>query len=170
MYNKKQINIYIVEDNNVFTMVLKADIESVFSDKPITVQSFETGEKFIEKFKVEKPQVVILDYFLNSVNPDAMDGIKVLDLIKKEHPETNVIMLTGNDNLDIAIKAFQHGASDYVVKTETKFKKINYSLLNLLNLMQAKRDVKTYKYLLGIFFVVMAVVVGVVVSIQIFMK
>lgn len=77
-------------------------------------------------------------------------------------------MLTSNDSLEIAVKALQHGACDYVVKTETKFKKINYSLSNLFKIMEAKNDARLYKNLLGIFFCVMALVVGGIIVIQIF--
>ena len=145
MNKKEPISIYIVEDNKIFTLALKADIETAFSNTPIKIQSFETGEDCMTKFKVEKPQIVILDYNLNSKYPTAADGIKVLDWIKHENPDTHVIILTGNDSLDIALKSLKHGASDYVVKTETQFRKINYSLLNIFNTLKAKREAKKYK-------------------------
>ena len=96
----------------------------------------------MEKFKEKKPKVVILDYNLSCEYPNAADGLKVLDWIKKENSETNVIMLTSDDHIDIAVKSFKHGASDYVVKTETKFKKINYSLSNLFKMMEAKSEAR----------------------------
>src|ERR1035441_782872 len=133
MSNKNQINIFIVEDNKVFALALKAGIETTFANMSVKIQLFETGELCMAKFKDEKPPIVILDYHLNGTNPDAVDGIKVLDWIKKENSATNVIMLTADDKIEIAIKSFHHGASDYVVKTETKFNKINYSLLNIFN-------------------------------------
>lgn len=36
--------VFLVDDNNVFTMALKADIETTFAKKPIRIFSFETGE------------------------------------------------------------------------------------------------------------------------------
>ncbi|MBC7863356.1 MAG: response regulator [Bacteroidia bacterium] len=95
MNAKKKVNIFIVEDNKVFTMALKTDIETAFSHLPLTIHTFEAGETCMEKFKEIKPEVVILDYHLNGKYYDAIDGIKVLDWIKKENTESNVIMLTG---------------------------------------------------------------------------
>ena len=118
------IKIFIVDDNNVFALTLKSDIENTFSIFPIEVKLFESGEICMSELKKENPQIVILDYQLNSRKPDAVDGIKVLDWIKEINDEIFVIMLTGNDHIDIAIKSFQHGASDYIVKTDTQFKKI----------------------------------------------
>jgi DNA-binding NtrC family response regulator len=145
MSKENQINIFLVEDNKVFTLALKADIETAFKSRPIKVTSFETGETCMEQFKKEKAQIVILDYHLNSKYPDAADGMRVLDWIKKEDPDINVVMLTGEDDIEVASKSFKHGASDYVVKTETKFRKINYSLSNLFKIIEAKQETKKYK-------------------------
>ncbi len=145
MKNQNPIKIFIVEDNKAFALELQADLETTFEKKPIQVHSFITGETCMIKFKEVKPDVVILDYHLNSKFLDAADGIKVLDWIKKESPETSVLMLTGDDRIDIAIKSFKHGAFDYIVKTESKFKKINNSLNNLFKMMAVKSEAIIYK-------------------------
>jgi len=138
MNDKNKINIFIVEDNKVFALALKADLENAFENMPIQIHLFETGETCMQKFNEENPQIVILDYHLNGKNPDAADGIKVLDWIKEENNETFVVMLTADDDVDIAIKSFQHGASDYVVKSDTQFKKITFSLLNFFEIIKEK--------------------------------
>ena len=168
MNKKNQINIFIVDDNKVFSLALKADIETAFPKMPIKIHSFVTGETCMQRFNQEKPQVVILDYHLNSRYPDAADGIKVLDWIKRTNYKTEVIMLTSDDHIDIAIKSFHHDASDYVVKTETKFRKINYSLFNLFKTLEARSEARTYKRLLIVLFLGIALLVGGVAAIQIF--
>ena len=157
--NKDQINIFIVEDNEVFRIALKSDIETAFSEKSLAIHTFETGEAAMQKFKTVKPQVVILDYNLDSKVQKAANGIAVMDLIKKEDPETNVILLTSEDSLSIATTAFKHGASDYVVKTETKFAKINFSLANLFRKIDADADAKKSKLLSVILFFGIALVI-----------
>ena len=165
MKTKNPINIFIVEDNEVFTLALKANIETSFTNQPVNLQLYETGEACIQKLKEEKPQVVILDYHLNSKFLEAVDGIKVLDWIKKYNPETNVVMLTSNDNMDIAIESFKHGASDYVVKSETQFIKINYSLLNLFKMINAKGQAKRYKNVIRLFLYFIALQIAVIITI-----
>ncbi len=167
MNTKDPINIFIVDDNKVFTLALKADIENAFKDISVKIDSFETGEKCMERFTAEKPHVVILDYYLNNKYPDAADGIKVLDWIKKENKDTNVIILTNNDELDVALQSFHHGACDYVVKTETQFRKINYSLLNLFKMMEAKSYARRYKRQVIGLFLCIALIVGGIIAIQI---
>lgn len=165
---KKQIDIFIVEDNKTFGLALKADIETAFVNMPIKLHSFITGETCMDKFELIKPQIVILDYHLDSKFTDAMDGIKVLDLMKKENSETYVIMLTGDDNIDIALKSYRHGACDYVVKSDTQFRKIIYSLFNILRTMEAKRDALRYKYMVFGMIIFIPLLIGIVITIQIF--
>ena len=165
---KNQINIFIVDDNKVFALALKADVETAFPKMLIKIHLFETGEKCMEKFMQVMPEVVILDYYLNSKYPDAADGIKVLDWIKRENYKTDVIMLTSDDHIDIALKSFHHGASDYVVKTETKFRKINYSLFNLFKTIEAKNEARTFKRLFIVLSLVVALLIGGIIAIEIF--
>ncbi|MGE0638229.1 MAG: response regulator [Bacteroidia bacterium] len=141
MSKKKPVAIFIVDDNALFSLALKADIETVFEDMHPNIHLFETGEKCMEHFKQHKPEVVILDYNLNSKVPHAANGLEILDMIKKARPDTNVIMLSSEDSIPLAVKLLEHGAFDYIIKTETKFKKINYSLVNMFKTI----DAKTYK-------------------------
>jgi two-component system OmpR family response regulator len=145
MKRAKPITIFIVDDNAVFSLAMKADIETVFSNMLLNIRLFETGEQCMERFRAELPELVILDYNLNSKIKGAANGLEVLQIIKKVNPDCSVIMLTSEDNMDIAIRSMQHGASDYVVKTETQFRKINYSLLNSFKLMEVKDYKRKYK-------------------------
>lgn len=165
---KNLINIFIVDDNKVFTLALKADIENAFKEMPIMIYTFETGEKCMEMFQEIVPEFVILDYHLDNQHPEAANGIQVLDWIKKENSSTNVVILTVDDNIDIALKSFQHGASDYVVKTNTQFRKINYSLINLFKMMEAKSYAKRYKQMVVGILLCTALLTGAVIAIQVF--
>lgn len=167
MKTNKQIKIFIVEDNKIFAVALKASIETALVNMAIKIDTFETGEKCMEKFKEEKPQVVILDYHLDNRNPNAANGVKVLDWIKKTNNETNVILLTRDDNIDIALQSFKHGASDYIVKTDTQFRKIIFSLFNLIRMMEAKKNGKRYKYMFIGICLFITLMVGIIATIQI---
>ncbi len=166
MSKLKQINIFIIDDNNVFSLALKANIEEAFKDRVIKIRLFEIGEKCKSIFTQVLPELVILDYNLNSDYPSASNGIKVLEWIKKENPETSVIILTGEDSVDIAVKSFLHGASDYVVKTPTQFNKINYSLRNIFKIMESKIDVRKYKRQRIVLFTCIALLIGGMIAMQ----
>lgn len=168
MNAKKKVDIFLVEDDKIFLLALKADIETTFKDMALKIHSFSTGEDCMAKFTQVMPQVVILDYYLNAKYPTAANGIKVLDWIKKETDDTDVIMLTSDDHIDIALESFHHGASDYVVKTSTKFKKINYSLTNIFKLIAARKEAKKYKLLIYLLSMGLAFLIGGLLAIETF--
>lgn len=125
---KSHMDIFIVDDNKIFSIAIKAYLENEFNSILIKVHLFETGEKCMLTFMDVIPELVILDYQLNSNSPLAMNGLQVLNKIKHNNIDTRVIMLTSNDHIDTALQSFHYGASDYVVKTENPFRKINDSI------------------------------------------
>lgn len=166
MKNITKATIFIVEDNKVFRMAIQSDIENTFKEKNIEIHTFQTGEESMEKFEELKPQIVILDYNLNSKFRDAADGIKVMDWMKNVDKNIQIIMLTSEDNIDIALKSFHHGATDYVVKTETQFRKINYSLLNIFKMIESKSETKKFKSMTMVLSLLIAILIGSVITIQ----
>ncbi len=132
MSTKKEVDIFIVDDNRIFALALKGAIEAAFENRFVKIHLFGTGEACLEKVNEIAPELVVLDYNLNSHSTEAANGHEVLDRIKKMNAKTSVIMLTSNDTIDIALKSFHHGASDYVVKTESQFGKINLSISKIL--------------------------------------
>ncbi len=68
-------------------------------------------ERVIQEIINSKPDVVLLDLHMPNIS-----GFSLLQKIKKDFPETIVIMITGDNTLDVAIKCTKLGASDYFVK------------------------------------------------------
>ena len=138
MNSKKQIDIFIVDDNKLFVLAMKSAIENAFKNTQVKISSFDTGEACMEEYREVMPELVILDYSLNSKDKDAMNGLEILEQIKKINFATSVIMLTSNEEIDIALKSFHHGAADYVIKTDRHFNKINDSI----SLIFAKKELE----------------------------
>ncbi len=132
MKTSPHTDIFIVDDNRTYALALKACIESAFRSVQIKIHLFENGEAFIQKYSTVLPDLVILDICLNSPSPDPVDGLDLLEIVKRTSSKTSVIMLTGNLELATALQSFHNGASDYVVKTEDQFDKINASISKIL--------------------------------------
>ena len=75
------------------------------------VSTAATGEEGIEIFKRESPSIVLTD-----IKMPGMDGITVLNQIKKINPDAEVIMITGHGDMDSAIETLKLDASDFLNK------------------------------------------------------
>ena len=87
----------------VLTMSLKADGYDVVSAP--------NGAEGIAVFEKEKPDIVITD-----IKMPGMDGIAVLKKVKALNADTEVIIITGHGDIENAIEALKHGASDFINK------------------------------------------------------
>jgi DNA-binding NtrC family response regulator len=115
-----KIKLFLVDDDVLFLKLLEIEFRKYGALK---VETFNSGEFCIEHL-IDKPDMVILDYYLNGVNKNAIDGIQTLDKIKAFDRNIPVIMLSSQDKIEVAVKCMQHGALDYVVKSETTFIRI----------------------------------------------
>jgi DNA-binding NarL/FixJ family response regulator len=111
------INLFIVDDNKLVLTDLKLYLQNRFGSD-LNISTFNSGEGCLEKVS-ENTNIVILDYFLGGKN-----GLEILKLIKKKNPKTEVIMLSSNEDIALAIQSFKNGASDYVIKGHGAVKKI----------------------------------------------
>lgn len=133
--------IFLVDDEPIQNEMLKDYIAERYS---YDIRTFESGESAIRELSLN-PQVVVLDYHLNSHLPNAQNGVEVLKKIKEVSPQTQVIMLSGQDKLEVAIDSMKYGAYDYVVKGETAFSRMENILNNLNELTSAKAANASYK-------------------------
>jgi two-component system NtrC family sensor kinase len=93
----------------------EADLREVLgislSDTGYEVLTAENGMQAMNILKEINVPVVITD-----IKMPGIDGIELLRKIKSNHPETEVIMLTGHGDLDLAIKSLKYDATDFVIK------------------------------------------------------
>jgi len=102
-----KIRVLVVDDESDF---LELFVKR-FSKRNIDVSCADNGFAALEFLQNNSVDVVILD-----VKMPKMDGIEALKEIKKRHPFTEVIMLTGHGSVDSGIQGMSHGAYDYVMK------------------------------------------------------
>lgn len=128
MNTETKINIFIVEDNKVYTQTLKANIENTFANKKFQIHSFETGEKCMEELITVKPQLVVLDFYLNSKYPNAADGLEIIKRIKAQGQQTTIIVLSMQKNIGVLRTAIEHYDCIYVQKDQNAFSKVEQEI------------------------------------------
>ena len=160
----KEQYIFLVDDEPIQNEMLKDHISSNFDYK---LKTYDNGEDAIRDMNL-KPAIVVLDFHLNTHIPNAQNGVEVLKKIKELNPHTEVIMLSGQDKIDVAIDSMKYGAYDYVIKGETAFSRIENILNNIIELHSLKAANVTYRRILSLLGV--AIVVIVLVSIFLVVK
>lgn len=153
--------IFLVDDEPIQNEMLKDYIADRFQYK---IKTYESGEAAIKDMHLD-PEIVVLDFHLNSHLPDAQNGVEVLKKIKEQHPKVQVIMLSGQDKLDVAVESMKYGAYDYVIKGETAFSRMENILNNINELHGLKSSNNTYKKVIT--FLCVSIVAVVLLSIYI---
>jgi len=113
-------NIFIVDDDPMMSELLKDYLTENWSHNTIVIG---TGEECLARMN-EYPDIIILDYELNSVHKDAINGMAILQIIRAKYPKIRVIMLSGSEKLELMKQSVQHGAEKYVLKSEEAFNEI----------------------------------------------
>src|SRR6187431_3831893 len=117
MNTTDKIKLFLVDDD---ALLLKS-LEIEFLDNgDFEIETYSTGELCLANLS-HNPDIIILDYHLDGIDKNAMNGIATLDKIKEFNSEISVIMLSSQDKIDVAIDCMHHQAFDYVVKSETAF-------------------------------------------------
>jgi len=112
--------IFVVDDDEMMAMALEDHLAKHTLHE---VHVFTTGEECIRNLRMQ-PDIIILDYNLNSKQKDAANGMKILEDIKKLNKKIPVILLSSQDAYSVALQSISKGAAQYVIKNEDAFDKI----------------------------------------------
>ncbi len=119
--------IMVIDDENIVGKMIKAS----FEHDGYMVETFLNPKPALARLGEERFDVVITDLKMKD-----MDGMGVLNTIKKESPETKVIMITAFASLDAAVEAFRRNANDFFAKP-VKISDLKACVQRLLNETQS---------------------------------
>lgn len=139
MADVKQL-IYIVDDEPLQAEILKDHLVKVHKCE---IKVFVTGEECLKFLEKDKPSIVFLDYNLDSQVRDAMNGVELLKVIKAKLPKTECVMLSGQNKIEVANQAMQHGAFEYISKGDDALQKAEKTVFNLNMLIRQSWDSPT---------------------------
>ena len=139
MKNDK-IKLFLVDDDVLFLKSLEIDF---LERADFSIETYATGELCLENLS-HNPDIIVLDYFLDSIDRTAMNGIKTLDKIKAFNPEIPVVMLSSQDKIVVAIECMHHSAFDYVVKTETAFMRLQKIITTIFHYKKIEKELSWY--------------------------
>lgn len=135
--------IFLIDDDQMHSEMLEKYLEQKYR---LRIHKFATGEEAVSKLEELKPSYIVLDYYLDKVNRDAKNGIDILKMIKEKKPDANVIMLSGQDKIEVAVDTMRFGAYDYVVKNPTGFIRVENVIKNINQHLHLKFLASAYKF------------------------
>lgn len=147
--------LFLVDDEPIQNEMLKDYLNERFL---YDIMVFDNGEDALRKMDL-KPEILVLDYYLNANNPDAKNGIEILKQIKEVSPDTQVIALSGQDKIEVAIDTIKFGAYDYVVKGESAFSRIENIINNLSELHKMRTINKAQKNTITFLTIVLVLII-----------
>lgn len=136
----EQIRLFLIDDDAVFLKLLEIEF---LQHADFKIETFATGELCMENLS-HNPDVIILDYHLDGIVKDAMNGIETLDKIKSYNPDISVVMLSSQDKIDVAINCMHHRAFDYVVKSETAFIRLQKIITTIFKYKKMEKELNWY--------------------------
>lgn len=140
MAEKKRL-IFLVDDEPIQNEMLKDYLSERFLYE---IRTFESGEDALQNMHLA-PEIMVLDFHLNANKPKAKNGVEILKEVKDRYPDTQVIMLSGQDKIDVAVDSIKYGAYDYVVKGETAFSRMENIMNNVSELHKMKTVNRAYR-------------------------
>ncbi len=127
MENIKNLKIFVVDDDPFCAEMYK---EHLLSTGYANITSYNNGQDCINHL-TEQPDIIFLDY-----NMAPLDGLEVLKKIKRFNPDIYLVVLSGQEDMQVAINALKYGAFDYIIKGESDLDMINVVLQKIKNVME----------------------------------
>ncbi|MBX2830881.1 MAG: sigma-54 dependent transcriptional regulator [Rhodospirillales bacterium] len=102
-------DILIVDDEKD----IRALISGILEDEGYTTRQAGSSQEALSEVSARRPSLVVLDIWMDESDHD---GIETLKLIKREHSEVPVVMISGHGNIETALEASRIGAYDFIEK------------------------------------------------------
>lgn len=140
MKTENKIKLFLIDDDALFLKLLEIEF---LKHADFAIETFATGELCLENL-AKAPDVIILDYHLDGIDKQAMNGMATLDKIKASNSDIPVIMLSSQDKIEVAIDCMHHRAYDYVVKSETAFLRLQKIISSIFSYKKMEKELSWY--------------------------
>jgi len=88
-------------------------VAGILSDEGHTTRTARNSDEGLAAIATRRPHLVFLDIWLQG---SRLDGLQILELVKNEHPNLPVVMISGHGNIETAVQAIKLGAYDFIEK------------------------------------------------------
>ncbi len=130
-------DILIVDDESDIREI----VSGILGDEGHGTRTAGDADEALQQIAARRPSLVFLDIWLQG---SRIDGLSLLDLIKSDHADLPVIMISGHGNIETAVSAIKRGAYDYI---EKPFKSDRLVLVaeRALEASKMRREIRTLR-------------------------
>jgi two-component system nitrogen regulation response regulator NtrX len=116
-------------------------VSGILEDEGHSTRLARDSDEALAAIEARRPSLIILDIWLQG---SRLDGLEVLSVIKKQHPDLPVVIISGHGNIETAVTAIKRGAYDYIEKP-FKADRLILVTLRALEASRLKREVRELK-------------------------
>jgi DNA-binding NtrC family response regulator len=124
--------LFIIEDDMMVATLMKQSLNKY--DHEIT--HFNSAEECLKNLHLN-PDIITVDY-----NLPGMNGLDLMDRIKTYNSAIMVVIVSGQETLDVVVDAFKRGANEYIIKNDNLFVNLENSIKNLSMNVVLKKEVE----------------------------
>lgn len=128
--------IFIIEDDVMIASLMK---QTLSKDAEHELHHFQNAEDCIQNLYL-KPDIISVDY-----NLPGMNGHELMEKIKAYDQSIMVIIVSGQENLEVVVSTYKKGAHDYIMKNDNLFVNLENSIKNLNMNVTLRREVEFLK-------------------------
>ncbi|HRK24768.1 MAG TPA: sigma-54 dependent transcriptional regulator [Beijerinckiaceae bacterium] len=88
-------------------------VSGILEDEGYRTRSARSADEALQAIETRRPHLLFLDIWMQG---SRLDGLQLLDVIKKGHPDLPVVMISGHGNIETAVSAIKRGAYDFIEK------------------------------------------------------
>src|ERR1700742_2504964 len=132
----------LVVDDEIDIRQLMAGI---LSDEGYETRMASDSDAVFAAIAQRRPHLVVLDVWLQG---SKLDGIQVLDVLQREHPDLPVVIISGHGTIETAVAAIKKGAYDFIEKP-FKADKLCHTVRRALEAARLKREIQELKLKAG---------------------
>jgi len=118
-------------------------VAGILQDEGFSVRSAKDADEALTAIEARRPHLVLLDIWLEG---SRLDGLALLDVVKGQHPELPVVMISGHGNIETAVAAIKRGAYDFIEKPFNADRLV-VCATRALETLRLKREVRALKHL-----------------------
>lgn len=161
MQNTKNPLIFIVQDSIVYKDLI---VSHLTAKNFKTLKTFKSGEECMKSMHLN-PDIIVLDYSFEGIS-----GLELMLKLKEDHPETNFIFLSAQNDVEVAVKIMKMGAADYIVKNDKAPQNLVRSIEYSITANKKEKLKKGFQVGVIGFFIMMFLLIMIIILLTIFLE